>query len=84
MKKQNLINYILENELKIGELKILKFLYTHKSSKKTHIEKIGLNYYQIKLSLSKLTGLGLIKEKDKTYTINKKNIMVTKLFEEIV
>jgi len=85
MNKQNLINYILKNDIKTAELKMLKFLYDNKRCKKTHIEEgCKINFYQIKLSLPRLIMMGLVKEEDNLYTIDKKNKIIIKLFEDIV
>ena len=82
---ENIINYIIENDIKTAELKILKFLYDNRRSKKTHIENgCGINFYQVKLFLPKLIKLGLVKEEDNLYTIDKKNKTIIKLFEDIV
>ena len=85
MEKTTTINYILKNDLKIAELKILNFLYHNKRCKKTHIERgCEINFYQVKLALPKLIEIGLVIEKDKVYSINNKNPIVIKLFEKLV
>lgn len=79
---KNITNYIIDNDLKISELKMLRYLSEKGKCKKTNIE-IGseINFYQVKLSLPKLINLGLVIEKDNQYSLNIKNPFIIKIFE---